>query len=143
MAAKFRFIGTTDETVECQQCGKTELRNTVVLALLDDDGNTTETVYYGSTCAARALGISGGSRRVLDAARGAGMRVADAARHSRSILDHYDFAYAGRITGEDILNAVPAYIAANPGAADNAFANIRAMVKRHQQAIAEANLIGA
>lgn len=143
MTTKFRFIGTTDETVECQQCGKTELRNTVVLALLDDDGNTTETVHYGSTCAARALGISGGSRRVLAAACAAGTRIADAARNSRALLDHYGFAYTGRIAGEDILNAVPAFIAANPGAADNAFANIRAMVKRHQQTIAEANLIGA
>lgn len=143
MTAKFRFIGTTDETVECQQCGKTELRNTVVLALLDDDGNTTETVYYGSTCAARALGIRGGSRRVLDAARAAGNRITDAARNSRSILDYYGFGYTGRVSSEDLLNAVPAYLAANPNVGDNAFANIRAMVKRHQQTIAEANLIGA
>lgn len=143
MTAKFRYIGITDETVECQNCGKTELRNTVVLALLDNDGNTTEIVHYGSTCAARALDISGGPRRVLAAAITAGTRLTAAARDSRSILDHYGFDYAGCISGEDVANAIPAFIAANPSGADNAFAKIRQMVKRHQAVIAEAALIGA
>lgn len=70
--AAFRYLGITDECVECQHCGKTQLRSTVVLAILDVDGNIEEVTYYGSTCAARALSLGrGGARKVLEAARAA------------------------------------------------------------------------
>ena len=43
----YRYIGTTDEATTCEHCGKTMLRNTVVLTMLDDDGNHDEFVRFG------------------------------------------------------------------------------------------------
>lgn len=43
--------GVSDEVLECQKCGKPELRRTIVLS----DGESE--MFYGSQCAARALGI--------------------------------------------------------------------------------------
>ena len=77
--AKFRFVGTTDECVECQCCGKTGLRSTIILAILDADGTAEDVTYYGSTCAARALTAIDGRRRtgkdVLRCARWAGEKL--------------------------------------------------------------------
>ena len=38
--AAYRVRGTTDDVTTCQICGKPELRGTVVLDILDADGNT-------------------------------------------------------------------------------------------------------
>jgi hypothetical protein len=43
--------GVSDEVLECQKCGKPELKRTIVLS----DGESE--LYYGSQCAARALGM--------------------------------------------------------------------------------------
>jgi hypothetical protein len=88
-APKFRYIGVTDDVTECQHCGKAGLKLTVALALLDLDGNEEDVTYYGSTCAARALSIKGGSRAVLDAARAAHAQLAQNAKHARQRLAHY------------------------------------------------------
>lgn len=92
-APAFRYIGVTDECVTCEKCGKPNLRSTVVLAILDADGNTDDVTYYGSTCAARALTEIDGKRRtgkaVLDAARGAARKLALEAHDSRRMLAHY------------------------------------------------------
>jgi len=50
----FKVLGTTDEVTECEYCGRVDLKGTVVLALLDVDGNREGTAYYGTTCAAKA-----------------------------------------------------------------------------------------
>ena len=47
----FTVVGTTDETLSCDCCGRTGLKMTVVLR--DSEG---EFVFYGRTCAARATG---------------------------------------------------------------------------------------
>jgi hypothetical protein len=54
---KFRIVGTTDEVTSCDCCGKTELKSTVELWELDADGNDLgdQPVYFGVTCAARAM----------------------------------------------------------------------------------------
>lgn len=49
--AKLTIKGTSDEVLECQKCGKVELKRTIVLT----DGESE--MYYGSQCAARALGM--------------------------------------------------------------------------------------
>jgi hypothetical protein len=51
MEATVRYLGTTDEVDVCDCCGKTGLKSTVALSI--DEG---EPVYYGVTCAARAIG---------------------------------------------------------------------------------------
>lgn len=78
-APEFRYIGITDETTVCEECGKPELKATVVLAVLDADGNTEDVVRYGSSCAAKALSIAGGGARVRKAAEGATVRTMIAA----------------------------------------------------------------
>lgn len=85
----FRYVGTTDETTECEHCGRTDLRSTVVLALLDHDGSTDEYVRYGSTCAARALCISGGGRHVAKVAEIHRHLTFEAARVARVALARY------------------------------------------------------
>ncbi|MFD8226889.1 hypothetical protein ACFV16_22260 [Streptomyces massasporeus] len=57
MAKAYRVIGTTDESTECDLCGKVELKVTVMLVPLDADGNDDGDVcYFGTSCAAKAAG---------------------------------------------------------------------------------------
>lgn len=55
-AMAFRVDGTTDEITTCDQCGKEDLRDTVIMVHLDADGNDDGTSYMGRDCAARATG---------------------------------------------------------------------------------------
>lgn len=56
-ARLFRVVGTSDEVNACDCCGKTKLKSTVELFELDADGNDVadHPVYFGVTCAARAM----------------------------------------------------------------------------------------
>lgn len=57
MAKAYRVIGTTDESTECDLCGRVELKCTVMLLPLDADGNADgEITYFGRSCAAKAAG---------------------------------------------------------------------------------------
>jgi hypothetical protein len=49
-----RILGITDEKDSCDCCGKSDLKSTVALELLDGS-----IVYYGTTCAGRAVGLKG------------------------------------------------------------------------------------
>jgi hypothetical protein len=86
-----RYVGVTDESTQCDQCGRTELRSTVVLYTLDADGNDDAVVYYGSSCAARALGRTGRgqARKVLDEARSARYRLAGEVEAARTCVARY------------------------------------------------------
>lgn len=93
LTRKFRYIGVTDECVECEKCGKADLKSTVVLAFLDADGNDEGVTYYGSTCAARALAEIDGKRRtgaaVLQSARWAAEKLGREAADCREVLARY------------------------------------------------------
>lgn len=91
----YSYVGTTDECIQCEKCGKDELKSTVVLSVLDLDGNHTAYVYYGSTCAARALGIKGGGRAVLSAARGAKHALLGNARWAQEVLASFQLPETG------------------------------------------------
>lgn len=53
MTHTHQVLGTTDiDTCEC--CGRTGLKQTIAMALIDADGNHLQTVHYGTTCAAKA-----------------------------------------------------------------------------------------
>jgi hypothetical protein len=97
-APAFRYLGTTDHMQECQRCGRVDLRATVALMLRDADGDTGEVVYYGSSCAARALGIRGGSRAVLNNARVARDNTLLLAKMGRETLAHYGLPETGTPT---------------------------------------------
>jgi hypothetical protein len=52
MAAQYRVKGTSDYA-QCMNCGRSDLRKTIVLDALDADGNVEEVVYYGTECATK------------------------------------------------------------------------------------------
>lgn len=52
METNTRFLGTTDEVTTCDCCGRTNLKKTIALMVNDFP------VYYGSECAAKALGMT-------------------------------------------------------------------------------------
>jgi len=58
----FEFAGLTDSVTECELCGRNHLKRTVVLLPLDSEGGRDgEETYYGTSCAAMALGWSHGT----------------------------------------------------------------------------------
>jgi hypothetical protein len=106
----FRYIGVTDECIECQKCGKADLKSTVVLAILDADGNPEEVTYYGSTCAARALSargmrVKGGGREILQSARWAMDRLKAAVEDCRKVLAAYGLPETGEIDQVALIRA--------------------------------------
>lgn len=48
---KYQIIGTTDDVNTCDCCGRTNLKKTVILK----DTESSEEVYFGTECAAKAL----------------------------------------------------------------------------------------
>jgi hypothetical protein len=54
MTKRFEIQGVTDERDTCDCCGKSNLKRTVALADADAGG---EVVFFGTTCAARAMKI--------------------------------------------------------------------------------------
>jgi hypothetical protein len=55
---RVKYHGITDECTECQHCGRRGLKKTVMLFVLDADGNAEDLTYFGTACAARALGTT-------------------------------------------------------------------------------------
>lgn len=140
----YRYIGITDEATTCEHCGKTELRSTVVLAILDADGNTEDYAYYGSTCAAVALGQRSGAQ-VRKAARNAHWKTTQAAEEARRTLDYYGIPASGTITTDMLVKAGCKYAPNHPNICTSYDATIEAvmdMVARHRRVIAEAARIG-
>jgi hypothetical protein len=145
----YRYIGLTDECVECQRCGKTELRNTVVLAILDADGNPEAITYYGSTCAARALAVKGGGRAVLKSARWAHDALRLNVKDSRARLDFYGMPHSGEPTAEQVAAALPRFAEAHARAVWAPATTrarweemIRETIAHHQSVVRDAACIG-
>lgn len=69
----WKIKGITDDFTECGCCGRRGLKRTVALMPLDaegnEDGTAEDVAYYGTSCAAIALGWT--QRKVSDAARAA------------------------------------------------------------------------
>lgn len=103
----YRLIGTTDDVIDCDRCGKPDLRATVILEFLDRGEPTGEVTYFGSTCAARAL-----AERGVRATPAAIRRVEDA-RWAQTMLDHYGIGADEHLTEQRIAEVLPAWRAAN------------------------------
>lgn len=83
-------VGMNDEQTDCDACGRTELRGTVILA--DADGVM---VYrLGTTCASRALGIRLRRQDVVALEARRATKVADLTRCARAELAHGRLASA-------------------------------------------------
>ena len=118
-APRFRYLGTTDDVVDCQRegCRQVGLSHTVVIMPLDADGNDDgEATYYGSTCAAKVLGVRGGGRAVLKSASAQRevtyMRACDARRK----LELYNLPETGEPETLALAKATKLYEEHNPGA---------------------------
>ncbi|MGV9351225.1 hypothetical protein ACWDSD_42255 [Streptomyces spiralis] len=70
---KWKIKGIVDDITECGCCGRRGLKRTVAMMPLDADGNedgaAEDVVFYGTSCAADALGWTQG--KVTDTARAA------------------------------------------------------------------------
>jgi hypothetical protein len=93
---RYTIQGITDERNECDCCGRTNLKSTVALT----DNESSETVYFGVTCAARARGQS--AREVNQAVRDAEARAAKTAddlaraRHAKWVAHLMKVTNGGR-----------------------------------------------
>jgi hypothetical protein len=104
--------GTTDEITDCDHCGKTGLKSTVILRFLDAEGNADDGErYVGVVCAGKML--SGGkanprlATKILREAQAADRKRADAVEFSREMMAFFDAA------GHRMNEKLDAYVAAN------------------------------
>lgn len=86
----YKILGITDDKTSCEKCGKTNLKRTVAISI---DG--ADPVFYGTTCAARA--IANNSKAVRATAENI-TELANAIAYAQKWQRHY--AAAG-YTGED------------------------------------------
>ncbi|WP_251151320.1 hypothetical protein [Cellulosimicrobium sp. Marseille-Q4280] len=120
-----RAVGMNDEQTECDACGRTELRGTVMLA--DADGAI---VYrLGTTCASRALGIRLTRRDATSIELARRSRVANLTRSARADLTHGRLASAA----EHLDDAVRAGLLHATEAA--LVADVRALVLAAREAL--------
>lgn len=90
---EYRVLGTTDEVTTCEICGREELKGTIVLGVLDADGNVEAEMYAGSSCGAKAAGRKGRNAAVKlrDEADAATRKIRDEADDARKMLEHYQW----------------------------------------------------
>lgn len=147
--ARFRYLGTTDDVVDCERpgCTQVDLKSTVVLVPLDE-GDEGEPVYYGSTCAALVLGVRGGGRAVRQAATGARLETLMAAHDAVRMLRYYGLPVAGEVDHDTLRRAVRIYVRSNSGVTARVAETgvkvpdmVMDMVARKRAAIAEAVLV--
>ena len=112
-AADYRVRGTTDDVTTCQICGKPELRGTVILDILDEDGNTEDTTYAGTTCAAKLTGSKATGAQIRQQAIAADYRRAESVRFARERLGWWEPIENDRATIREL------YFTANPSARGN------------------------
>jgi hypothetical protein len=102
-AKVFRFLGTTEEVTTCDLCGRKDLKNTVALEPFEGG----EIVYYGSDCAARAIGWT--QREIVKAAQAADTLRREAARRE------WEARYNAHPLKQQITREREAYKAAHGG----------------------------
>lgn len=81
-------VGTSEDVTTCEQCGRTDLRRTVHLKYLDSEGNDQGEAYFGTQCAASAVG--GTAKEWGLKAAEADIKRASAVESSRRFLDWFD-----------------------------------------------------
>lgn len=102
--------GTTDDVTTCQQCGRPELKGTVILAILDADGNTEDVTYAGTTCAAKMAGGRTTGAKIRQQADAADYRRQQAVAYARQQLSWWEPIEGDRVAIRE------QYFTANPSA---------------------------
>jgi hypothetical protein len=110
MTATYQVKGTSDYG-QCMNCGRTDLRKTITLDVLDADGNVDEVVYYGTECATRVTGQKG-------AAIKRAARAADGERQQQIEWAQGFVAAYGPIEGNNLRTEV-LFFRRNPGSSLN------------------------
>jgi len=123
---KYRPAGTSDEITDCDLCGKTGLKKTIILEYVDAQGDSDGERYVGSDCAGvllsyaevkteaelkmsrRELKNARATRRALLDAQAADRKRAEAVAFSRQMLEFFDAA------GPAMNDKLAAYVTANP-----------------------------
>ncbi len=100
-----RYFGITDEITDCGCCGRTGLKHTVMLEILDGENESDGILYYGTDCAARKLGRS--SYAVRQAAETAEMIRRDRLSEAKRMLAGIDLTQRPSVIAR-------AYIAKHP-----------------------------
>jgi hypothetical protein len=102
--------GFTDDVTECGHCGRTELKGTVRMVVVDADGNDDGDMYMGVVCAARMTGRKAGEIRTeanrADRARDEARRAAHRAwsdAHTDWFITRRDAALGPGARPHDIL----------------------------------------
>lgn len=85
MQARYKVLGIDPDTTECECCGKTNLKLTVVLGHLDADGNPMQIVKFGRNCAAKATRLRRTGAAMESLAQEA-QRAADRERANRVVI---------------------------------------------------------
>jgi hypothetical protein len=80
---RYRAMGFTEDITECDICGKVDLKGTVRMLIVDDDGDEDGEIHAGVICAARKAGrkaseIRNEARAADAAVRGAWSNYQDA-----------------------------------------------------------------
>jgi hypothetical protein len=86
----FKVLGTTDEVTECEHCGRVDLKGTIRLGILDEDGNVEDVTYFGAVCGARAAGWT--TKDIRKAATAADRAAAEAEREARRVKAEAEYA---------------------------------------------------
>ena len=90
---KLKIDGITDDRTNCECCGRTNLKRTIRLLVLDVDGSTIGATYYGTECAARAT-----RRTNANVTKIASERQAEADRRAARNAEYADIlAYADEV----------------------------------------------
>lgn len=135
-STRYANRGTTDDVTTCQICGKPELRGTVILGILDADGNTEDVTYAGTTCAARVIGGQATGASVRRDADAANYRRARAVEQAREQLTWWEPIEFDRQAIRDL------YFGANPGARTkvNAIERVAEILRDARECIATGGL---
>lgn len=104
------YLGTSDEVTTCDCCGKRDLKSTVALCI----GEAVDPVFYGVSCAAKALKVAAKEVR-------AGTKLADIEKR-RAAAAARDAAFRAAFARDQL-----ALDARFPALAGNRFAQVQAM----------------
>lgn len=132
----YKPVGTSDEILECDLCGKSNLRNTVVLAYIDAEGESEGERFVGRDCAAKLItGVKSvkAGNKIAREAEAAMRRRAEAVKNSKAMLAFFESA------GPRMNEKMDAYAAANPSVASlpilEQLKATAASIKRHTEIV--------
>jgi hypothetical protein len=116
---RYRAKGFTDDVVDCEICGRVDLKGTVRLEIVDVDGNVEGEIFAGVVCAARHSGRK--AAEIRTEAKDAEKATRDAFFAYRSARSDAEYHASGaalerlglvrNVRNMDVVDADPGYLA--------------------------------